>query len=159
MAEPSTYRLSLPSGGWAEFKRVITYGARRELKRLGARIGATASITRGSQEATFAVAANELAEASLADEYYPLVYLLTAWSFDLPLPTMEDMSSLDAMTWDDGEFLVETAKKQFESGGAVDFSANMEEGRDTPFTGSSESSEHSVDTVVPISRTSSGSTG
>ncbi len=155
--DDSTVKLELPSGGWATFRSTITYGARMKLNRLSARLGASASVGRDSTEATFSLAADEIADAAVLQDYYPLIYLLKEWSFELPLPTLENYTSLEELPYKDGEVLVAKAAKAFEGNGTVDFSPNIDpkEAPRTTLSGASSNTSEgnplTSDTVSPWS--------
>lgn len=116
-----TERRPLPSGGWFTFRPTVSFGARRQLNELSMKMGARIRLSSDGKATPEAI---ELSEQALLGvmkglRYFPVTYMLTAWSYDLPLPTMENLAPLDDVSIEDGEELLAQAEKAVN--GRVDF--------------------------------------
>lgn len=140
-------RVNLPSGAWAEFKDEVTYGARRQMRRLSHRFTANLHLAdQATQAQSVSISAEDLVDTTELETYWPLVYLMTAWSFTNPLPTLEDLSPLDDIPLKDGETLLELAQEKYNDS-FLDTSPKAE-GDPNPFDSSNGSGGDSKESLL-----------
>lgn len=159
-----TETLTLPSGATAQLRTRVTYGASVALTKIGAKIAATkmtngnggppaataGTVPQGEPTpadlvASGAIDIENLADIMMAQKYFATVYMVLSWTCTdedgnaLPIPTIDDISSLEGVGYADGTYLVAECDKRFEALTTVDFKPTGAEG-DTPF-GSGSASE------------------